>query len=241
VADIATVADADDTRQLADELDEAAALDDDADKPSEEPAPLIDQVKLKAEIAELESYLTLARSIGSNAKGEKLVARLPEVLDEIEKRGGKRKAVIFTESVRTQKYLAGLLTANGYAGRLVLLNGSNSDPESQALYRAWFETHKGTDIVSGSRSADMKGAVVDAFRSDDKTNPDCDGIRRRGYQSAILFPVGEFRSAVEPATGGAAHRPLPSLRSKDRRDRGQYAEPSQQGGEARSRPSRPEI
>jgi hypothetical protein len=28
--------------------------------------------------------------------------RLPEVLDEIEKRGGKRKAVIFTESVRTQ-------------------------------------------------------------------------------------------------------------------------------------------
>jgi ERCC4-related helicase len=169
VADIATVADADDTAQMAEELDEAAALDDEADKTAEETGPLIDQVKLKAEIAELESYLTLARSIGSNAKGEKLIARLPEVLDEIEKRGGKRKAVIFTESVRTQKYLAGLLTAHGYAGKLVLLNGSNSDPESQALYRAWFETHKGTDVVSGSRSADMKGAVVDAFRSDDKT------------------------------------------------------------------------
>ncbi len=176
VADITTVADADDTTELANELDEAAALDDEAaalddeaDKPAEETGPLIDQVKLKAEIAELESYLTLARSIGSNAKGEKLIARLPEVLDEIEKRGGKRKAVIFTESVRTQKYLAGLLTAHGYAGKLVLLNGSNSDPESQALYRAWFETHKGTDVVSGSRSADMKGAVVDAFRSDDKT------------------------------------------------------------------------
>jgi superfamily II DNA/RNA helicase len=169
VADITTVADADDTTELANELDEAAALDDEADKPAEETGPLIDQVKLKAEIAELESYLTLARSIGSSAKGEKLIARLPEVLDEIEKRGGKRKAVIFTESVRTQKYLAGLLTARGYAGKLVLLNGSNSDPESQALYRAWFEIHKGTDVVSGSKSADMKGAVVDAFRSDDKT------------------------------------------------------------------------
>ena len=111
----------------------------------------------------------LARSIGSNAKGEKLIARLPEVLDEIAKRGGKRKAVIFTESVRTQKYLAGLLTANGYAGQIVLLNGSNSDPESQALYRAWYATHKGTDIVSGSKSADMKAAVIDAFRGDDKT------------------------------------------------------------------------
>jgi hypothetical protein len=70
---------------------------------------------------------------------------------------------------KNSSHASGLLTANGYAGRLVLLNGSNSDPESQALYRAWFETHKGTDIVSGSRSADMKGAVVDAFRSDDKT------------------------------------------------------------------------
>ncbi|MCI0536998.1 MAG: hypothetical protein L0Z50_17420 [Verrucomicrobiales bacterium] len=169
VADITTVADADDTAEIANELDEAAALDDEADKPAEETGPLIDQVKLKAEIAELESYLTLARSIGSNAKGEKLIARLPEVLDEIEKRGGKRKAVIFTESVRTQKYLAGLLTANGYAGQIVLLNGSNSDPESQALYRAWYATHKDTDIVSGSKSADMKAAVVDAFRGDDKT------------------------------------------------------------------------
>ena len=49
------------------------------------------------------------------------------------------------------------------------MNGSNSDPESQALYRAWLEKHKGTDAVSGSKSADMKAAVVEAFRSDEKT------------------------------------------------------------------------
>jgi hypothetical protein len=61
VADIATVADADDTTELANEIDEAAALDDEADKPAEEPGPQIDQVKLKAEIAELESYLALAK------------------------------------------------------------------------------------------------------------------------------------------------------------------------------------
>ena len=115
------------------------------------------------------SYLALARSIGPNAKGDKLVARLPEVLDEIEKRGGKRKAVIFTESVRTQNYLANLLAQNGYAGQIVLMNGSNSDPESKALYRAWMDKHKGTDAISGSKSADMKAAVVEAFRSDEKT------------------------------------------------------------------------
>src|ERR1700730_15282985 len=106
---------------------------------------------------------------GRKPNEEKLVARLPEVLDEIEKRGGKRKAVIFTESVRTQNYLANLLAQNGYAGHIVLMNGSNSDPESQALYRAWLDQHKGTDAVSGSKSADMKAAVVEAFRGDDKT------------------------------------------------------------------------
>ena len=76
--------------------------------------------------------------------------------------------MIFTESVRTQISCHGL-SVNGYAGQIVLMNGSNSDPESQALYKAWQEKHKGTDAISGSRSADMKAAVVDAFRGDDKT------------------------------------------------------------------------
>ena len=161
VADASTVVDADDLDEVAEELDEQDdGIDDDK---------LIDSEKLKAEIAEVESYLQLAQAIGANAKGEKLVARLPEVLDEVQKRGGKRKVVIFTESVRTQNYLATVLAENGYAGQIVLLNGSNNDPDSRATYQAWYEKHKGTDAVSGSRSADMKAAVVDAFRGDDKT------------------------------------------------------------------------
>ena len=164
VADMSTVADADDTDEVAEELDEDEADDGDAAADRQ-----IDPKKLKAEIAEVETYLQLAREIGSNAKGEKLLARLPEVLDEVEKRGGKRKVVIFTEFVRTQGYLASMLSENGYAAQIVLMNGSNSDPESQAIYKAWQEKHQGTDAISGSRSADMKAAVVDAFRGDDRT------------------------------------------------------------------------
>jgi superfamily II DNA or RNA helicase len=129
----------------------------------------IDPAVLAAEIAELKSYRDLAAEIGSNAKGEKLVAKLPEVLEEIEKRGGKRKAVIFTESVRTQRYLADLLGANGYGGRIVLLNGSNNDADSKQVYADWLARYKGTEAISGSKSADMKAAVVDAFKSEDKT------------------------------------------------------------------------
>ena len=163
VADLSTVADADDTDEVAEELDEDETDDGESDDHA------IDPKKHAAEITEVESYLRLAREIGSNAKGEKLLARLPEVLDEVEKRGGQRKVVIFTESVRTQTYLAAVLSENGYAGQVVLMNGSNNDPESHAIYKAWQEKHKGTDAISGSRSADMKAAVVDAFRSDGRT------------------------------------------------------------------------
>ena len=173
VADVSTVADVGDAADLAEELAESATLDRDEEEAEaaegDERDPAISPEKLRAEIAELEAYLALARAIGANGKGEKLVARLPEVLDEVERRGGKRKVVIFTESVRTQKYLAALLGANGYAGQIVLLNGSNNDPESQATYKVWLDVHRGTDAVSGSRSADMKAAIVDAFRSDGKT------------------------------------------------------------------------
>lgn len=149
----------------ADEIAEEWTNGDDA--PDDEEAS-IDPAKLKAEIAELETYLALARSININAKGEKLIATLNGVLDEIESKGGKRKAVIFTESVRTQKYLTDLLSANGYAGQIALMNGQNNDAESQAIYADWKTRHEGTDAISGSKTADMKAAIVEAFR-DHKT------------------------------------------------------------------------
>ena len=145
--------------------DEAEAEDDDGASDGEAP---IDPLKLEAEIIRVQAMRDLARGIGANGKGEKLVASLPDALDEIQAKGGQRKAVIFTESVRTQRYLHQLLTENGYADRIVLMNGSNTDADSRALYGAWRTKH-GTDRISGSKTADMKAAIVEAFRSDEKT------------------------------------------------------------------------
>jgi superfamily II DNA or RNA helicase len=150
--------DIDTADEIAEEIDE-----DDADAPV-----AVDPTKLVAEIAEVRGFLDLAKSIGANAKGEKLVAGLPSVLDEIVDHGGQRKAVIFTESVRTQTYLAQLLSQNGFAGQIALMNGSNNDPESRAIYEEWKVRHKGSDAISGSKTADMKAAIVEAFR-DTKT------------------------------------------------------------------------
>lgn len=141
---------------------EAEALEDETDDAIEN----IDPEVLKAEISELARYRDLAASIQTNAKGKALLDCLPGVLAEIEGKGGQRKAVIFTESVRTQTYLRDLLERSGFEGQTVVLNGSNSDKDSAAIYKAWLEKHRNTDVVSGSKTADMKAAIVDAFRND---------------------------------------------------------------------------
>jgi len=155
--DTATVADYDVIDEDAEELE-------DSDNGLPEAEAPVDSARLKAEITLLENYRKLALSIGENEKGNALIKALPGVLAEIVKKGGQRKAVIFTESVRTQHYLAQLLADNGYANDIVLLNGQNNDPQSKVIFQEWLARHKGSDAVSGSKTADMKAAVVEAFR-----------------------------------------------------------------------------
>lgn len=49
---------------------------------------------------------------------------------------------------------------------MVLLNGSNSDAASKKIYSDWLEKHQNTGRVSGSRTADMKAALVEKFRDE---------------------------------------------------------------------------
>lgn len=147
-------------------IEDREDTDGDADADADTP---VDPIRLANEIAFVTQMRDLAASIGANAKGEKLLQSLEGVLDEIVAKGGRRKAVIFTESVRTQKYLAALLAEHGYEGRIALMNGQNTDGLSRTIYDDWRQRHAGTDRVSGSRTADMKAAIVDAFRGDGKT------------------------------------------------------------------------
>lgn len=152
--------------ETAEEWGDPGSGDESAGKADGSMAPTAAQIE--AEVLELESFRDLARSITKNAKGERLCNELPGLLDAVVGKQGRRKAVIFTESVRTQTYLAELLSEHGFEGQIARLNGANSDPESAAIYAAWLARHKGTDRASGSKSADMKAAIVEAFR-DEKT------------------------------------------------------------------------
>jgi adenine-specific DNA-methyltransferase len=127
-------------------------------------AATIDPVQLAKELSELRSFAQMAAEITVNAKGERLLASLESALHEASKLGAARKAVIFTESRRTQQYLYDLLTNHGYGGKVVLINGVNDDARSRQLYQAWQQRHQGADRVTGSQAVDLKTALIDYFR-----------------------------------------------------------------------------
>ena len=121
-------------------------------------------VSIRAEILDLEGFRQLAVSITENAKGLTLLQALKVAFERLKELGAAQKAIIFTESRRTQEYLLSLLSRSGYTDGVVLFNGSNTDPNARRLYAEWAERHKGSDRVSGSRTADTRAALVDYFR-----------------------------------------------------------------------------
>lgn len=121
---------------------------------------------IRQEITSLKGFRDLATSIQKNSKGEVLLTALENGFGLAAEKGAGRKAIIFTESTRTQSYLKLILENAGYRGKLVLFNGSNSDPESKEIYRQWLSKHEGTDRVTGSRTADTRAALVEYFMND---------------------------------------------------------------------------
>lgn len=122
-------------------------------------------ILLEEELRALQDYAALAKRIRNNAKGSALLIALKTALDRADELGAARKAVVFTESRRTQEYLQSLLEESGYAGQTVLINGTNTDSQSKKIYQRWCQRHAGSDLISNSRTADTKAAIVEEFRN----------------------------------------------------------------------------
>jgi len=155
--------------ELADEWDE------DEEEEQKEKVRLTPQqiAELKQEIEELREFHRLAVSIVRNSKGEVLLTALRKGFAEASKaqqnQGAavlQQKAVIFTESRRTQEYLFNVLENTEFAGKVMMFNGTNTDARSKEIYRKWLEKYRGTDRVSGSPTADMRAALVECFRDE---------------------------------------------------------------------------
>lgn len=129
--------------------------------------------ELKAEMATLREFHSLAKSIIKNSKGEVLLTALRRgfaAAEQAQKSKGmpalQQKALIFTESRRTQEYLYQILEKTEFAGKVVLFNGSNTDQKSKEIYQAWLQQHAGTDHITNSPTADKRAALVEYFRDE---------------------------------------------------------------------------
>lgn len=124
---------------------------------------------ISAEIEELTAFIDAAQALQTDTKAQALLKAIKLGFDKMAELGAPRKAIIFTESKRTQEYLHRFLSANGHAGKLVLFSGTNTHEESTAIYQQWLQEHKGTDRVTGSPQVDRRTALIDHFRKDDGT------------------------------------------------------------------------
>ncbi len=141
---------------IADEelLEEIVGTDDDENTSETDRSEVSDRKAIEAEIFELRRLATWAHSMRTDTKARALLRALEIGFDQMESLGAQRKALIFTESRRTQEYLKAFLEANGYAGQVVVFNRTNSGPEATRIYEAWREKNADSGRVSESRAID---------------------------------------------------------------------------------------
>ena len=153
---------------LLDEILNASEFDQSArqNAPPLDPA-LLDRKRLNKEIAELDRLHNWAQAIGTDTKTTALLTALEVgfgAMAAMPNGGAPRKALIFTESRRTQEYLKRYLEQNGHAGKVVLFSGTNNGPEAAAIYERWVMHNQGTGRSSGSRDIDIRAALIEHFR-----------------------------------------------------------------------------
>ncbi|HEV7368584.1 SNF2-related protein, partial [Arenibaculum sp.] len=122
------------------------------------------QASFDEELRELRRIRGLAAAITDDTKAAALLRALELGFAEMERTGAAQKALVFTESRRTQDYLRHYLETNGHAGSVVMFNGGNGDPGSRAILDEWLAANP--DLATGSRPMDMRTALVERFRTD---------------------------------------------------------------------------
>lgn len=135
---------------------------------AEEPPESPDAKRLAEEITLLEGFIAQAQRLcsGADSKAQALLEALQTGFARMAELEAKQKAIIFTESTRTQQHLAAFLQENGYKGQVVLFNGTNNGAAARAIYEAWQVNPANRNRITGAVSADKRAALIDRFRHD---------------------------------------------------------------------------
>ena len=98
-----------------------------------------------------------------------------------------------------------MLADSTFSEGIVLFNGSNTDDRSKQIYAAWKEKHAGTDRVSGSKSADMRSALVEYFREEGRimiaTEAGAEGINLQFCSLVVNYDLPWNPQRIEQRIG----------------------------------------
>ena len=131
----------------------------------ERPLSEVDIQRINEEISELNQMLELAHAVKTETKAKNLLTALDVTFSKVTETGGSRKALIFTESCKTQEYLRAFLEEHGYANSVICFNGTNNSRDVTEIYHQWEAENKGSSKITGNILIDKKQAIVDFFHN----------------------------------------------------------------------------
>lgn len=128
---------------------------------------LFQKHQIQVEMSEIDAIINMASRIKNNAKIKALKTAIHTAFEYQEKQSIPKKIVVFTESKRTQQYIAEELSKDGFdEDNVLLFNGDFNDVRTKEIYRAWQVKNFGKRNYG--RSVEYKHAIVDYFKEQSK-------------------------------------------------------------------------
>lgn len=160
--------------------------------------------KIQEELEVVQAIINTANSVKTNAKVEALKTAIQTALRQQEHDNIPQKVVVFTESKRTQKYIANELRKSGYEeSDIVLFNGDFDDPMTKEIYRTWQVKNYGN--VNHGRSVEYKHAIVDYFQNNAKilivTDAGSEGLNLQFCNTIINYDLPWNPQKIEQRIG----------------------------------------
>ncbi len=165
---------------------------------------VIQKQYIQAELDEVNVIIEVAKRIKTNAKISALKEAIQTAFAWQQEHGISLKVVIFTESKRTQKYIAGELRKSGYDDDDILLfNGDFDDKMSKDIYKTWQVKNFGK--ANYGRSVEYKHAIVNYFEHSAKilicTDAGSEGLNLQFCNTVINYDLPWNPMKIEQRIG----------------------------------------
>ena len=160
--------------------------------------------QIQAEIDEVNAIIETASRIQSNAKIKALKTAIHTAFEYQEKQGIPQKVVVFTESKRTQKYIASELRKDGFdEDDILLFNGDFNDAMTKEIYRAWKVKNFGK--TNYGRGVEYKHAIVDYFKEHSRilivTDAGSEGLNLQFCNTVVNYDLPWNPQKIEQRIG----------------------------------------